>query len=182
MAEFACVDDRGRLWSVRDLLSPEQCEDILQVDWLNMPWNRAPQQAHWRRRTIAWDHPVSQRLSTVINSYLPQINHALHTDFSRAFGNFWLDEPGFDVAMHTDGHLPAVMQLYWHQPGTDYGTGFYRYRTRSSLLHQFRSEPNTGYIMLNHLDDDGSQPLQWHGMFNPVPLNMYRVSSYWYFE
>jgi hypothetical protein len=118
----------------------------------------------------------------VINSYLPQINHALHTDFSRAFGNFWLDEPGFDVAMHTDGHLPAVMQLYWHQPGTDYGTGFYRYRTRSSLLHQFRSEPNTGYIMLNHLDDDGSQPLQWHGMFNPVPLNMYRVSSYWYFE
>ena len=80
------------------------------------------------------------------------------------------------------GHLPAVMQLYWHQPGSEYGTGFYRYHTESSLIHQFTSDPNTGYIMLNHLDPDGNQPLQWHAMLNPVPDGTYRLSSYWHFE
>ena len=182
MAEFACVDDRSRLWSVSNLLSSSECADIMNVDWLTMPWERAPQQAHWLRRTIAWAHPEVQRLSAMINNRLPEINCALGTNFSQAFDNFWLDEPGFSVPMHTDGHLPAVMQLYWHQPGLDYGTGFYRYRTRSSLIHQFASEPNTGYIMLNHLDLDGSQPLQWHAMFNPVPPGTYRLSSYWHFE
>ena len=182
MAEFSCVDDLGRLWAVRDLLSPAESADIMAVDWPAMLWSRAPQQAHWRRRTIEWNQPRLLQLSAMISSRLPEINRALGTDFARAFGNFWLDEPGFKVDMHTDGHLPAVMQLYWHQPGPEYGTGFYRYRTRSSLIHQFASEPNSGYIMLNHLDPDGSQPLQWHAMFNPVPEGTYRISSYWYFE
>jgi hypothetical protein len=74
------------------------------------------------------------------------------------------------------------MQVYWTVPSPDYGTGFYRYKTLDSVLYQFQSRPNSGYIMLNHLESDGSQPLQWHGMFNPVPEGTIRVSSYWSFK
>jgi hypothetical protein len=74
------------------------------------------------------------------------------------------------------------MQLYWTVPGPDWGTGFYRYKDPDSLLYQFESRPNSGYIMLNHLNPDGSQPLLWHAMLNPVPAGHIRVTSYWQFK
>ena len=86
------------------------------------------------------------------------------------------------MALHTDGHVPTAMQLYWTVPGTEFGTGFYHYKNLDAILYQFDSRPNSGYIMLNHLNPDGSQPLLWHAMLNPVPANTVRVSSYWRFE
>ena len=174
----------GRLWQVTDLLPQNQVEEILATDWLNVPWTKASKQETWLRREILQDSTIIQPLNGYICEMLPAINSALGTSFERMAGKFWVDNAGFTVGMHTDGHLPTAMQMYWNMPNhsQDYGTGFYHYKKQNSLLYQFLSRPNTGYIMLNHLNEDGSQPLQWHGMFNPVPNKTIRVTSDWLFS
>lgn len=178
---FDCIIP-GRLWQVRDLLPAEQVQEIITTDWVSLPWATSPQQQHWRRREILWNDPHAQQFSRYIACQLNTINQAIGTEFEQCSGQFWVDQPGFSVPLHTDGHLPNSMQLYWSAPTADYGTGFYHYRRTDSLLYQFASEPNSGYIMLNHANSDGSQPLLWHGMLNPVPEGHIRVSSYWQFS
>ena len=175
------LDNEGRLYSVTNLLPDDQVRDILSLDWLNLPWARGSMQESWARRQIAWDHPDIGRVSKHINDMLPEINAQLKTNFTRAEGIWWVDEPGFTCGMHTDGQLPNSMQIYWIVPGPEYGTCFYEYNNWNSVKHHFISETNNGYIMLNHLNEDGSQPLQWHAMTRPVPEGTFRLSSYWYF-
>jgi hypothetical protein len=171
----------GRLWQVTNLLPELQAQEILDVDWLSLTSDPAETNLNLRRQ-IAWDDPVKQHVGQYINDQLPAINLALGTEFAQAGGHFWIDLPGFTCSMHTDGHLANSMQIYWITPGAEYGTGFYTYKNVNSLLYQFESRPNLGYIMLNHLNADGSQPLQWHAMLNPVPPGSIRVSSYWQFN
>lgn len=180
MAEFNCIVP-GRLWAVNNLLTDDQVADLLTTDWMSLPWEKSPQQRHWQRRAILWNDSTAQRLSAYISSQLDTINQAIGTEFTQAAGQFWVDQPGFTVPMHTDGHLANSLQMYWIAPTEEYGTGFYHYKNQDSLLYQFESHCNTGYLMLNHPNADGSQPLQWHGMFNPVPEGHIRVSSYWQF-
>ena len=182
MSQYRPVDDSNRLWQVCDLLPAEQAEEIQATDWSSLHTHLSLRQESWTRRQVALDDPVSQRYNAYINSQLPQVNQALGTNFERSSGHFWIDPPGFTVGLHTDGHRPNAMQLYWTVPGPEWGTGFYRHKRQDSLLYQFRSQPNSGYIMLNHLAADGSQPLLWHGMFCPVPEGHIRVTSYWSFE
>jgi hypothetical protein len=178
MSKFTTVTP-GRLWQITDLLPDNELTDILSTDWLSLRTHAAELQ---NRCQVAWDDPNALRIGQYITNQLPQINQTLGTTFTKSGGHFWIDYPGFTVDMHTDGHLAASMQLYWTMPGPEYGTGFYYYKRQDTLLYQFASIPNSGYIMLNHLNEDGSQPLQWHGMFCPVPLGSIRVSSYWQFE
>lgn len=182
MPRFTPVDDRARIWSVEDLLTADELADIVSTDWMGLAWRPSSGQEAWPRRQIAWDDPRSQRLSQYINAQLPQINLALGTAFRSCGGHFWVDQPGFTVPLHTDGHVPNAMQLYWIMPGAGWGTGFYRYKRTDSLFYQTISRPNTGYIMLNHLAPDGHQPLLWHAMLNPVPEGSIRVTSYWRFD
>lgn len=181
MTKFTPVDAQRRLWQVNDLLPKDQADQIAGTDWSTVTTSLSSGQETWNRRQINWDDTTIQQYVGYINHYLPEINSALGTDFKSMIGHFWIDLPGFTVELHTDGHVPNSMQLYWTVPSDAYGTGFYRYKQPESLLHQFLSRPNTGYIMLNHLDQDGSQPLLWHAMFNPVPEGSVRVSSYWRF-
>ena len=181
MAEFNCIVPE-RLWQVNNLLSAEQVEDIITTDWMSLDWAKGPSQEHWIRRQVLWSDPKAQQLSSYITEQLPAINQGAGTEFKMSAGVFWIDEPGFTVNMHTDGHLANSLQMYWIVPDETYGTGFYNYKNKDSLLYQFLSRPNTGYLMLNHLNDDGSQPLQWHGMFHTVPEGSVRVSSYWQFR
>jgi hypothetical protein len=172
----------GRLWQVADLLPREQAAEIVRTDWTALATSLSGGQETWSRRQVDWSEPLAQRYSGYINQLLPNINLALGTQFTLAGGHFWIDLPGFQCDLHTDGHLATAMQLYWTVPGPEYGTGFYHHKRQDSLLYQFASVPNSGYIMLNHLEPDGSQPLQWHGMLNPVPEGTIRVTSYWRFE
>jgi hypothetical protein len=182
MSKFTQVDDRGRLWQIDDLLPKEQADEITSTDWSTATTVLSSGQESWSRRQINGDNPLIQQYVRYINNCLPEINSALGTEFkSMAAGYFWIDLPGFTVGLHTDGHVPNSMQLYWTVPSDAYGTGFYHYKQPDSLLYQFLSRPNSGYIMLNHPDEDGSQPLIWHAMFNPVPEGSIRVSSYWRF-
>ena len=183
MAKFVNIVP-GRLWAVTDLLPPDRAAEILATDWPALHLHASGGQESWNRKQAAWDDPIIRRIGQYINNQLPQINQALGTTFTQSGGHFWIDYPGFTVAMHTDGHVPNAMHLYWTMPNhsLDYGTGFYHFKNKDSLLYQFLSCANTGYIMLNHADEDGSQPLHWHGMFNPVPEATVRVTSYWQFS
>lgn len=176
------LDNHSRLWAVNSLLTAEQTHELVTTDWSSLPSAPTAGQESWPRRQICWDTAAAQRYSNYINGCLPQINHALGTAFTNSYGHFWVDLPGFKVARHTDGHVPNAMQLYWTVPGAEYGTGFYEYNTDDSLIYQCASRPNSGYIMLNHANPDGSQPLLWHAMLNPVPRDTFRVSSYWRFN
>jgi hypothetical protein len=176
------LDGEHRLWLVEDILSEEQMKDIVSIDWPSLSWKRGCMQEHWKRRQIHDDNPDIQRISKYVPVLLPKINTALGTQFKRTWCMWWLDEPGFTCDMHTDGHLPNAMQIYWLAPSEDYGTVFYHYRDPSHVKHKFLSRPNQGYLMLNHANEDGSQPLQWHNMPNPVPEGTWRLSSYWFFE
>jgi len=181
MQQIIPVDPDSRLWHVQDLLPPEQAAEILSVDWLSLEQETGPSNLDLRRQ-IYWNDPVTQRVSQYINDQLPEINRQLGTAFKQSGGHCWIDLPGFTCSMHTDGHLANSMQIYWSVPGPEYGTGFYTYKNIDSLLYQFESLPNTGYLMLNHPNPDGSQPLQWHAMLNPVPADTIRVTSYWQFR
>ena len=182
MTQFAAVDDQSRLWQVTDLLTAEQVQHIQAIDWSSVATTRVPQQHFWLREQVCWDEPAVQEAAQWISACLPVINLALGTSFTECGGHFWIDLPGFDCAMHTDGHLSTAMQIYWLAPDHTYGTGFYRHKQADTLVHQFESRPNTGYIMLNHPLESGAQPLQWHGMFHTVPEGSVRVSSYWQFR
>jgi hypothetical protein len=171
----------GRLWAVNDLLPADQADEILAVDWLALSQQSGDANLP-RRKQIAWNNPVAQQVGQYIDQQLPAINQSLGTEFAQISGHFWIDLPGFACSLHTDGHLPTAMQLYWTVPGPEWGTGFYHFKDPQQLLYQFASVPNSGYIMLNHLNPDGSQPLQWHAMLNPVPEGHIRVTSYWSFK
>lgn len=170
----------GRLWQVENLLNPAQVKEIINIDWLSLPW-KSLQKKNFPRREIIWDCPQIQKAKIYIDNKLLEINQATGSNFSGCAGHFWVDEPGFVVDMHTDGHLDNALQMYWIVNDETFGTGFYNFKNRDTLLYQFKSVCNTGYFMLNHPNEDGSQPLQWHGMFNPVPAGTIRVTSYWHF-
>lgn len=177
------LDPERRLWQVDEFLPEELAEQFYRADWLSANSTQSVEQPDlWPRSQIEWNDPLAQSLGQIINSQLPEINRQLNTNFTRSGGHFWIDHPGFQCPIHTDGHLANSMQLYWIVPNEDYGTSFYYYRDLNTLKYQFLSRPNTGYIMLNHLNEDGSQPLQWHAMTRRVPPNTIRISSYWQFE
>jgi hypothetical protein len=172
------VDDDGRLFLIEDILTKEQVTNIESIDWLSLPWNRGLYQEKWDRRHIqSWVDPISY-LNDYIVDKISIINQEVGTSFPPCFGSWWLDEPEFCVDIHTDGELRQSMQLYFIAPDDSFGTVFYHYKNQSSVKYKFLSIPNTGYIMKNHLNEDGSQPLMWHGMSNRVPPNTIRLSNY----
>lgn len=174
------TDGSGRLYQVNNLLTADELADVMSTHWLDLPWKRGPGQQHWPRRWLLPDQRVTQ-LTEYVDSKLNQINELIGKKFNGIGTHWWVDEPGFTVAMHTDGHLPYTMQLYWEVPSEEFGTVFYHYKTIDSLRYKFLSIPNHGYIMDNKCDDD-YQMLQWHSMLNKVPEGTIRVSSYsWFF-
>ena len=181
MPDISCIDDRGHLWQVKNLVGADELNDIVNICWDKLPNESMGVPAFLKRKVISPFLDDARRAGSYITKQLDSINKSLNTNFQECNGNFWMDLPGFTVDMHTDGHLTNVMQMYWIVPGPEFGTGFYFYKNKKYLQYQFQSFPNTGYIMLNHMGNDGYQPLHWHGMFNPVPPGCIRLSSYWYF-
>lgn len=176
--QVAPLDQAKRLWAASDLLPTDLVAEIQAFDWSTAEHEPGNLRDRRQIRIIG----AVERFEKAMLELLPSINQRLGTGFRVMFGQWWLDLPNFSCDMHTDGHLPNAMQIYWLAPGPEYGTGFYNFKNRNSLKHQFLSVPNTGYIMLNHLEPDGSQPLQWHGMFNPLKADTIRLSSYHIFE
>jgi hypothetical protein len=172
-----------RVFQVADLLPQHLVDQILAKDWLAAPWQKQDMQLDWLRRALTTDaDPMLIEASDYITSLQPQIAELCNIkfDFTSNRGNtvWWLDEPNFTVGIHSDGELPSTMQIYWISPNDKLGTIFTNARSPHDPYKTFVPEVNTGYIMLNGPNPDGSQPLLWHGMLNPVPAGTFRVSSY----
>jgi hypothetical protein len=175
------VNITDRLFQVESILPQDLVADLLALDWQSVPWARGLKQEHWSRRNLnASNIATLEQVQQYIWQAIPQIETHCNIEFDIKFPatQWWLDEPGFDVDIHTDGEMPGSIQLFWYAPGPDWGTVFYNSKQQTDVLYQFPFVANTGYMMLNCPNPDGSQPLQWHGMLNTVPLNTYRVTSY----
>jgi hypothetical protein len=172
------VDDTNRLFSIEEIAPPELVAEILATNWAEVPWKRGNAQEHWsRRELIVDDYPALQKYHNCVYAIKEQIEKLANIKFiNHPFTMWWYDEPGFTVSIHTDGHLPSSLQVFWRADSEDFGTEFYEYKDESALKHKFKFIPNNGYSMLNGLDPDGSQPLQWHGMSTTVQT--YRICSY----
>ena len=173
------VDQDNNLFFVKDIFPQTLVDKIISTDWMTLPWQRQEGQESWPRKRIdnaalTWNHEWDQ--------ICQQIWPVLEQSIGYKVGNYqgtawWLDEPGFTCAIHTDGEMPGAVQMTWIG-NANLGTSFYQYKNSNSLRHQFVVSPNTGYIMINRLQPEGYRKLQWHAMLNPVPADQYRISSY----
>lgn len=173
------VDSDNNLFQVEHVMPEQLVQKILNMPWLDLPWQKQPGQESWPRRMInndalpwinEWNVECSRLLQTIEKVSGTKIGQYQSTAF-------WLDEPGFTCNMHTDGELPGSMQLNWIG-ARDLGTAFYWHKHPASLRYQTTFVPNTGYIMINSADDTGYRRLMWHAMLNPVPANSFRLTSY----
>ena len=172
------VDQDHNLFAVTDVFPQTLVDQIISTDWLALSWQRQEGQELWSRRRIdnaalAWGHEWDQ----ICQQLWPVLGQAIGYKMANYQGTaWWVDEPGFTCAMHTDGEMPGAMQMTWIGD-VNLGTAFYHYKRPDALRHQFKVLPNTGYVMINR-PSDGYRKLQWHAMLNPVPADQFRLSSY----
>lgn len=174
------LDDVNDLYAIEEAIPAALVAKILSTSWLDLPWIRQEGQESWARRrieddAIAWLPEWHLACSAIWQS----IADALEVDLEPYGGTaWWLDEPGFTCALHTDGEMPGSMQLTWIGARPDLGTCFYWYKDPATLRHRFPMKPNSGYVMIKRVDASGYRPLAWHGMLTPVPRNTFRLTSY----
>lgn len=175
------VDSENRVFLIDNFFSKDIINLVKSTSWDNVPWSRGYLQESWARRHLDLSNTdLLTEFNHQVNENRFIIEKKLKIKFENSpFSVWWYDEPEFLVQVHTDGHVPATMQIFWLADSSEYGTIFYNYKNRNSIKHCFKFKINSGYLMLNGLNEDGSQPLLWHGMLNPV--NQYRISSYTHF-
>jgi hypothetical protein len=154
------VDEYKNLFKISNVFPYHIVEKVLFTPWMALSWQRQQGQETWLRRRINDTEEVGRDIGEYIGT------------------GWWLDEPGFTCAMHTDGEMPGSLHMTWIAAVPELGTAFYNYKDENSLRHQFLVQANTGYIMINVPDESGTRHLQWHAMTTPVPAGTYRLSSY----
>ena len=172
------IGDDGRLFQVENIFPADLLIAIIKTDWDKFAWTQVEGQENTTRRRLVIDTELQIAAGEYINQLIPDINYAIGQAYTRADTNWWVDQEGYNIGIHTDGHLPSAMQIYLTGPGEDYGTVFYYYNNPDSVRHAFKFKQNTGYLVVNTLNPDGSQPLMWHGMMNPVPAGVNRLTTY----
>ena len=175
------INSTNRIFHIENIFPELLVDDVLKLDWNSFSWQRGESQESWSRRSIQSDqHPALQNISTYIWDHLDKIEDICQVKFHGRYPStvWWYDEPGFDVSLHTDGHLPSTMQLFWLAPSEEFATQFYEFKDTNTPISDLKFVPNTGYFMLNMPNTDGSQPLHWHAMLNKVPNNTFRITSY----
>lgn len=177
--QLTSVLNSGHLYAV-DQAFPKEIADLVDTyDWLSADYTRISIGRNRRRlltynvkRDMVFDHWAR-------NKILPEVERVCgitFTDNSQYCFDWWLDEPGFKPAMHTDGDKPGAMQIYWLPTDrNDLGTAFYSTSDTKDLTYYFANLPNTGYMMLNAHDP---RPMLWHDMQKEVPENCVRLSLY----
>lgn len=181
-----------RLFQVENVFDEKIMQLVNSINWSSLPWQRGLGQESWNRRRIDANINEVKILSSMMVPFIEQINDTLNIDVDPKCVSWWLDEPGFTCGTHIDEFLPKTIQLYMICPNENVGTSFYNNVPRDestvewmskieqSTLIKFKSIPNTGYVMLNYPETDGTTPLLWHNMNVPVPENSIRLSCYYY--
>jgi len=178
--QVTAVDKYHDLFLIENVFPENIVQKVMATDWLSLPWQKQEGQELWPRRKINNDSlPWMSEWHQYLEQHIDQIEHSLGRKLQGYQGTaWWVDEPGFTCAMHTDGEMPGSMQLTWIGADAQLGTSFYHYKNPDSLRYQFAMQPNSGYIMINTPDSRGARHLQWHAMLMPVPADSFRLCSY----
>ena len=173
------VDDQNNLYTIEDIFPPHIVTQVLNTNWIDMPWQRQEGQELWSRRRI--DNSALPWMNEY-EAHLESVWHEIAQSIGRKIKNYqgtawWLDEPGFTCALHTDGEMPGSMQINWFGE-SETGTTFYHHKDSTAVRYQMPMKLNSGYIMINTPDATGYRKLQWHGMLTPVHAYALRLTSY----
>lgn len=174
--QITAVDHESNLFRITDVFPKSIVDLVLNESWLELDWEPQQGQESWRRRrikhtAIAWINQWHDYLKSVWPTIQSQLSVPINEYIDTAF---WVDEPGFQCPLHTDGEMPGSMQLTWRGPGTS----FYWYKDTKSLRYTVPAQINAGYIIINQADSTGYRPLLWHAMLDTVPADSYRLSTY----
>jgi len=169
-----------KLFQVTDILPESACEEIKNLNWLNLPAESPPlQELMIRKRIKDEEIPTLVKINQLLEKHGKEIGKLLNLKFNHIRTLWWLDLPGFTSGIHIDSTGCPALQAYWIGPSSEYGTHFYTtgdYIPKpANLIKGFDFIPNTGY--LNDLAGSDSEKI-YHGMLNPVPENTFRISSY----
>lgn len=172
------IQGSRRLFSVQLALEPEYIKRLNQVDWLSRPYemdDHSKQSDTFRRRILTECLDVQEMIDLEIQKLVPLINEMAGTNYTSAGSTWQICEPNFVCPMHTDGHKPNVMIIYWQTPGPEFGTTFYNSTDPADVFHEFPGIPNTGFFA-NYKPRIGRPwPEMWHASLIPVPANGYRL-------
>jgi len=174
-----------RLLSITQAVDQNYLHQLNNIDWLTYSWIRDEyyhENSTFRRRILQPHCDLMQIIDSAILQLIPQINQLCNTEYMTC-GSVWhLCENGFVCPLHTDGHKPNVMIVYWQTPGPEFGTTFYNSTDLSDIFHEFAGIPNTGFFVNYEPFDDGIWPEMWHASLMSVPMGRYRLLTQYEFQ
>ena len=173
------VDHYNNLFAITDIIGKELEDKVTSTKWVDLPFTQQQGQETWPRRLILEDVlPWIDQWRTEMIATWPTLVEKLGVKLQPYSGTaFWLDEPGFTCAIHTDGEMPGSLHISWIGDSA-LGTTFYHSKNSNNVRFRQKFTSNSGYAMINMPDQSGYRHLQWHGMLEPVPKNSYRLTSY----
>lgn len=173
------VDNDHNLFAVTEAVSADLQQKILATPWMDLDFARQQGQEHWpRRRVLTEQLDWYEQWCQELDQQWAQLEHSTKVRLLPCTGTaFWIDEPGFTCAIHTDGEMSGSLHLNWIGQH-DLGTTFYHSKDPKHIRFQTAFRPNCGYAMINQANSVGYRLLQWHGMLQAVPKNSFRLTSY----
>lgn len=164
------VDSLNNLFLVEDFYPQEIIEQINQTNFFEYKYEPIMVQGVYTRRNIKADK-LLRRLESISHKSMSKLSKQIGVDVSLDNCGFWLDTAGYYMDKHIDGinHVIAGMQIYITEGDKSLGTCFYN--TDGSIRYQFPYKVNSGYLMINNID-------QVHAMPNKLPDDSHRFSVY----
>lgn len=179
------VKGSSRLFSITQAVNADLLQEINTIDWFSVPYgmdDHSRNSETFRRRILPQWSDLYGRIEREINRSVPLINALSGQNYRYVGGTWQICEPDFYCPIHTDGHKPNVMIIYWQTPGTGFGTTFYNSRDTTDVFHEFPSVPNTGFFANYEPGLGESWPEMWHASSQPVPKNGYRLLTQFEFQ
>jgi hypothetical protein len=174
-----------RLFSIQLAVDPEHVKELNQLDWLSRPYEmdyHSRESNTFQRRILTESLNIQEIVDQEINNLLPAINLASGQNFKTVGATWQICESGFVCPMHTDGHKPNVMIIYWQTPGIEWGTKFYHTNDSTDVWYEFPAVPGTGFFANYEPEPGEPWPEMWHASLRAVPENTYRLLTQYEFH
>lgn len=174
-----------RLFSVQLAITPEYVKRLNQVDWLSRPYemdDHSSESDTFQRRILTECLDVQAMIDVEIQKLVPKINEIAEKNYTSVGSTWQICEPNFVCPMHTDGHKPNVMIIYWQAPGVEWGTTFYNTNDPTDVWYEFPAVPGTGFFANYEPELGEPWPLMWHASLKAVPENHYRLLTQYEFH
>lgn len=168
------INADSTLFSITDAFSKSIVDQLNTLVWTELPCRSNDTKY---RSIITLPYLLEEKIRQhAVDVIFPVVEQAKNIKFKK-INDFslicWINHPGFRSGVHTDGTVPATMQIFWEPSGNaDWGTCFCNSININDVLHYFPSIQNTGYFTLAKT---AQHPL-WHGTAKPLSPGVLRIS------